>query len=246
MLKFVVKMGIKVTKVHRIIKYKQDYIIRDYIELNTKMRAEAKTKPEKDMFKVINISLFGKSYENPLKYLEAKILTNDYEILKAVSKPTCKNVIRYENYTLIEFYKNEIQYDKPIFLGSTVLELSKLHMYKFFYNVLNPSLKDLMLHYIDTDSFVLNFSESNVDNEPMDLSNLDKPIKTNNKIPGKFKHELGSKVIEEFVVLKPKTYSIKNYGSNEKGIKKESNGKHEEYYSALIDKKKRIGEESRI
>ena len=104
-------MGIKVTKVHRIIKFKQDYIIRDYIELNTKMRAEAKIEPEKDIFKLMNNSLFGKSCENPLKYLEAKILTNDYEILKAVGKPTCKDVIRYENYTLIEFYKNEIQYD---------------------------------------------------------------------------------------------------------------------------------------
>ena len=119
-------------------------------------------------------------------------------------------------------------------------------MYKFFYNVLNPSLKDLMLHYMDTDSFALSFSEGNVDNEHMDLSNLDKPIKTNKKIPGKFKHELGSKVIEEFVVLNPKTYSIKNYGAKENGIKKESNGKHEEYYSALIDNKERIVEESRI
>ena len=203
-------MGIKVTKVHRLIKLKQDYIIRDYIELNTKMRAEAKTEPEKDIFKLMNNSLLGKSCENPLKYLEAKILTDYYEILKAVSKSTCKDVIRYENYTLTEFYKKEIQYDKPIYLGSTVLDLSKLHIYKFFYNVLNPAFKDLMLHYMDTDSFVLSFSEGNVYNEHMDLSNLDKPIKTNNKIPGKFKHELGIKVIEEFVVLKPKTYSIKN------------------------------------
>ena len=220
MLQFVVKMGIMVTKVHKIIKFKQDYKIRDYIELNTKMRAEAKIEPEKDIFKLMKNSLFGKSCEKPIKYLEAKILTDDYEILKAVSKPTCKDVIRYENNTLIEFYKKEIQYDKPIYLGSTVLELSKLHMHKFFYNLLNPSLKDLMLHYMDTDSFVLSFSEVNVDNEHMDLSNLDKPIKTNNKIPGKFNHELGSKIIEEFVVLKPKTYSIKNYGAKEKGIKK--------------------------
>ena len=86
MLKFVVKMGVKVNKVHRTIKFKQDYIIRDYIELKTKMRAEAKTEPEKDIFKLMNNSLFGKSCENPLKYLEAKILTDDYEILKAVSK----------------------------------------------------------------------------------------------------------------------------------------------------------------
>ena len=76
--------------------------------------------------------MFGKSFENPLKFLEAKILTNDYEILEAISKPTCKDVIRYENYTLIEFCKKEMQYDKPISLGSRVLELSKLHMYKFF------------------------------------------------------------------------------------------------------------------
>ena len=64
----------------------------------------------------MNNSLFGKSCENPLKYLEAKILTNDYEILKVVSKSTCKYVIRYENYTLIEFYKKEIKYDKPIYI----------------------------------------------------------------------------------------------------------------------------------
>ena len=132
MLKFVVKMCIKVTKVHRQIKFKQNYIIRDYIELNTKMRAEAKIEPEKDIFKLTNNSLFGKSCENKLKYLEAKVLTDDYELLKVVSKPTCKDVIRYENYTLIEFYIKEEQYDKPTYLGSTVLELSKLHMYNSF------------------------------------------------------------------------------------------------------------------
>ena len=55
---------------------------------------------------------------------------------------------------------------------------------------------------MNTNSFVLSFSEGNVDNEHMDLSNLDNPIKTNNKIPGKFKHELGSNVTEEFLVLK--------------------------------------------
>ena len=152
MFKFVVKMGIKVTKGRRIIKFKQDCIIRDYIELNTKMRAKAKIEREKDIFKLMNNSLFGKTCENPSKYLKAKILSNDYETLKAVSKPTRKDVIRYENYTLIEFYKKELQYDKPIYLGSTVLELSKLHMYKFYYDVLKPSPEDINLRYVDTDS----------------------------------------------------------------------------------------------
>ena len=91
MLKFVVKMGKKDTKVRRTIRFKQNYFIRDYIELNTKMRAKAKNEAEKHIFKLMNNSLFGKSCEDPLKYLEAKILTDDYEILKAVStyvKPT--------------------------------------------------------------------------------------------------------------------------------------------------------------
>ena len=61
-------------------------------------------------------------------------------------------------------------------------------------------------------------------------------IKTNNKVPGKFKHEFGSKVIEEFMALSPKTYSFKDYPKNtkEKGIKNCYNAKHEEYYNALM------------
>ena len=74
-------------------------------------------------------------------------------------------------------------------------------MYEFFYNVLQPSLKDLKLHYKDTDNLVLSYTEGNVDNKCMDLSNLDNPIKTSNKVPDKFKHDLESREIEEFIVL---------------------------------------------
>ena len=195
----------KVLKVHRIIKVKQDYNIRNYFELNTKMRTETKTEVENDRFELMNNSLFGKSCENQLKYLEAKLLTDDFEILKVVSKPTCKDVNRYDSYTFIEYSKKEIKYDKPIYLGSIVLELSEPHRYGFFYNVLQPSFQDLMLHYIETDSFVLSFTEGFIPNEYMDLSNLNIPIRTNNKKPGIFKHEFGSKDIEVFIVLKPKT-----------------------------------------
>ena len=94
-------------------------------------------------------------------------------------------------------------------------------MYDVFYNILQPSRKDLQLHYMDTDSFVLSFSKGNVDNEHMDLSNLEPPIKTNKKVPGKFKHEMGSRTIEEFVALTPKTFSFEDYPNKikEKGIK---------------------------
>ena len=175
-------MRIKDTKVHRTNIFKQNCFIKGYIELNTKMRKYAKTEAEKDIFKLMNISLFGKSCESPLKYLEAKILAVYHETLETVSKPTCKDVNRYDSYTLIEYNKIEKQYDKPIDLGATVLELSNLQMYEFFYIVLKPPLRDLMLHYMDTDSFVLGFTGGNVPGEYMDLSSLDTPIKTNNEI----------------------------------------------------------------
>ena len=82
-------------------------------------------------------------------------------------------------------------------------------MYDVFYNILQPSLKDLTLHYMDTDSFVLSYSEGEVSDEHMDLSNLDVHIKTNNRVPGKFKHELGGRIIEEFIVLSPKHIASK-------------------------------------
>ena len=121
-------------------------------------------------------------------------------------------------------------------------------MYDVFYNFLQPSLKDLQLHYTDSDSFVLCFCEGNVDNEHLDLSNLEPPIKTNNKFPGKFKHELGSRIIEEFIARSPKTYSFKDYPNKtkEKGIKICNNAKHEEFYNALMYDIQRPVDECRI
>ena len=112
-------------------------------------------------------------------------------------------------------------------------------MYESFFNVLKLSLKDLLLHYMDTDSFVLGFAKGSVPDEYMD-SNLDTPIKTNNKIPGKVKHEFGSEVREGSIGLQSKTFNFKNKTSKEKKIKKENNGKYEDYYNAIVPNKKKV------
>ena len=248
MLKFYVKMGVKVTKIHRVIKFKQDYICRDYIQNKTNKRATAKTEAEKDVRKLMNNSLYRRMCMNPLHFLQSKFIHDEEKIMKSISKPTFKNINRYKDYSHIEYIQKKIEYDSPVYVGVTILELSKLHMYDVFYNILQPSLKDLQLHYMDTDSFLLCFSQGNVDNEHMDLSNLEPPIKTNNKVPGKFKHELGGKVIEEFITLSPKTYNFKDYPKNtkEKGIKNWNNAKHEEYYNALMYNTERSVDECRI
>ena len=248
MLKFYVKMGVKVTKIQRVIKFKQDYICRDYIQNNTNKRATAKTEAEKDVRKLMNNSLYGRMCMNPLHFFQSKFLHDEEKILKSVSEPTFKNITRYRDYSQIEYIKKKIEYSSPVYVGVTILEHSKLHMFDVFYNILQPSLKDLTLHYMDTDSFVLSYSEGKVSDEHMDLSNLDIPIKTNNKVIRKFKHELGSRIIEEFIALSPKTYSVKNYIKNtkEKGIKKHSNARHIDYYDALMNNTKRRVDESRI
>ena len=213
MLTFYFKIGVKVTKIHRVIKFKQDFICRDYIQNNTNKRATAKTEAEKDVRKLMNNSLYGRMCMNTLHFLQSKFLHVEEKIMKSISKRTFKNITRYKDYIQIEYIKTKIEYNSPVYVGVTILELSELHMYGVFYNILQPSLKDLQLHYMDTDSFVLSFIEDNVNNEHMDLSNLDPrsggfpdlPIKTNKKVAGKFKHVLGSKVIEEFTALSPKT-----------------------------------------
>ena len=142
----------------------------------------------------------------------------------------------------------KIEYSSPVYVGVTILERSKLHMFDVFSNILQKSHKDVTLHYMDTDSFVLSYIEGKISDEHMDLSNLDIPIETNNKVPGKFKHEHGSRSIEEFIALSPKIYSFKNYPKNtkEKGIKRHNNARHIYYYDELMNNTQRTVDECRI
>ena len=95
-------MGLKVTEIHRVIKFKQDYICRDYIQNNTNKRAKAKTEVEKDVRKLMNNSLYGRMCMNPLHFLQGKFLRDEETIIKSISKPTIKNITRYKDYSQIE------------------------------------------------------------------------------------------------------------------------------------------------
>ena len=102
MLKFYVKMGLKVTKIYRVIEFKQEYICRDYIQNNTNKRATAKTEVEKDVRKLMNNSLYRRTCMNPLKFLQSKFLHDEEKLIKSINKPTFKNITRYKDYSQIE------------------------------------------------------------------------------------------------------------------------------------------------
>ena len=105
MLNFYAKLGVKVTKIHRVIKFKQDYICRDYIQNNSNKMATAKTEAEKDVRNLINNSLYGRKCMNPLHFLQSKFFHE--KIMKSISKPTFKNITRYRDYSQTEYIKKK-------------------------------------------------------------------------------------------------------------------------------------------
>ena len=259
MLKFYVRHGMIVEKIHEIISFKQSKWLDGYISFNTQKRNKAKNDFEKDFFKLLNNAAFGKFLENVRNRLGLELITKDNikKIITRQSKLTFNGIQKsYENYDSYTFKKNEVVMDKAIYVGFTILELSKLHMYETYYDTLEPYFgqENLQLHYVDTDGMFLSMKTKNIIKDLknlediFDFSNLDKNhelySERNKKVMGKFKLETPKNIwIDEFVCLRSKAYSFKCKYSKEdknkiKGISK-SQSKHikfEEYYNCLFGK----------
>ena len=209
------------------------------------MRKQSKNDLEKDLFKLMNNAIFGKSMENVLNRLNVKLINNDPEkLLKLIKQPTFENAYQISNrLALVE--------SKPIYMGAVILETSKLHMYEFWYNHLKIKYDNkIKLIYTDTDSFVIEVEIDDIykdmyeDGHLYDFSDYPKDHQNHNvvnkKVYGIFKDDLNGKIIVEFTADKPKMYSyeyIDNYSikneNKHKGIKTVVDLKHNEYKRAL-------------
>ena len=255
MLKFYVRHGMVVDKIHEIISFKQSKWLEKYINFNTQKRNMAKNDFEKDFYKLLNNAFYGKTMENVRNRLGLKFFKKDdyKEIIKYQSKLTFDGIHKsYENCDSYVFRKNEVLMDNPIYLGFAVLELSKLHMYETYYDKLQPYFgeKNLHLHYIDTDAFVLSLKTQDIIKDLknlediFDFSNLDKNhelfSERNKKVIGKFKIETPKNIwIDDFVCLRSKMYSFKCGDDSKKKLKgiSKSQSKHikfDEYKNCLF------------
>ena len=226
-LQFYLNHGMTLKKVNRIISFEQKPWLKQYIQHNTDNRTRGTTDFEKDIWKLMNNSFFGKTMENIRKRENIELETNSDRAKKQFTKPTYKrSTIFSEHLIAIHKFKTQIILNKPIYLGFTILELSKLLMYNFFYNVLVPKWKDnIELLYIDTDAFVLNIQTEDlykdiesdlVLKDEFDFSdylNTDSPImfygdekNRHKKVIGKMKDELGGKPMFEWIALRSKCY----------------------------------------
>ena len=107
--------------------------------MNTELRKLVKNDFEKDLFELMNNSVFGKTMENIRKHRDIKLVTTDRKRRKLVSEPNYHiiNLIS-EDLTIIEMKKTKVKMNKPIYLGLSILEISKTLMYEFWYNYMKP------------------------------------------------------------------------------------------------------------
>ena len=151
------KLGIKITKVHKILIFEEKSFLKNYIDLNTNLRKQASDDLEKDLFKLMNNAIFGKSMENILNRSNIKLINNDPEkLLKMIRQPNFQNAYQISNkLCLLESKPIKTVFNKPIYLGACILEISKLHMYHFWYeHSKNKYNNKVEFVYTDTDSFI--------------------------------------------------------------------------------------------
>jgi len=256
-------LGLKITKVNRGISFEEEAWMKKYIDLNTNLRTAATNDFEKDFFKLMNNSVFGKTMENIEKRVDVRLVTSEKETLKLSAKPNYDSCSIFdENLVSVHMRKTKLKYDKPIYLGMSILDLSKTLMYDFNYNYIkNKYDNKAKLLFTDTDSLAYEITTEDFYadiagdvEQKFDTSDYPKDhpsgIKAgaNKKVVGMFKDESAGKQIEEFIGLRAKLYSYKMFeGKKEnkkcKGVKKnvvENTITHEDYKDCLLSKREHL------
>ena len=246
----------KVTKIHRVLEFNQSPWLKQYIDFNTEKRKNAKNAFEKDFFKLMNNSVFGKTMENIRKRVDVRLVTDENKLLKLASKPTyVSSKIFNENLVAVHKIKETLTLNRPAYVGMCILDLSKTLMYDFHYNYIKDKYGDkAKLLFTDTDSLTYEIESKDVyqefwnDKHKFDNSDYpeDSPYydKTNKKVIGKFKDEAAGVSICEFIGLRSKMYSYMKDnqigGKTAKGIKKnviKNKIMYDDYKETLLNNK---------
>lgn len=231
-LQLYIRLGLKLTKIHRSVSFSQKKFLEPYISFNTIKRNEAKKAKDEfgvDFFKLLNNSVYGKTCENVRGRINFKLIQDEYKLVKYSSKFNYKSHIIFGNdedsIVGIHMNKTKVTLNKPQFIGACVLDLSKTIMYDFHYNFMMKKypLDDIKLLMTDTDSLVYYIKTNDLykdllnNNDRFDFNNYPPDhelYNTNNNI-GMFKDEYPiQNPISEFVGLRSKMYAI-NYQKGE-------------------------------
>ena len=177
----------------------------------------------------MNNAVFGKTMENVRNHKDIKIVASSKRRSILASEPNYHSTKYISKELLImEMNKVEVKMNKPIYLGQAILDISKTLMYEFWFDYIKAKYTDkARLCYMDTDSFVMNIETDDFQKDIaddvdkwFDTSNFDKndnrPLESGRKVIGKFKDELGGKIMTEFCALRAKAYAYKLDDDTEK------------------------------
>ena len=256
------RLGMKLKKIHRGIKFIEVAFLKPYIDKNTSLRALAKNNFEKDFFKLMNNSVFGKTMENIRNRVNVKLVDSGEQFKKLAAKPNYNaRKIFNENLVSVHMKKTSLTMNKPVYIGMSILDLSKTVMYDFHYRYIKPKYgSKAKLLFTDTDSFLYEIQTEDFYKDiagdvkdRFDTSDYPEghpsgiPTGINKKVLGMFKDEAAGKIIKEFVGLRAKLYSYKMDEGKEnkrcKGIKKavvEKSITHEDYKTCLTTGKEQL------
>ena len=161
-LQYYLSLGIKLKKIHKILAFKQNNWLKEYVEFNNKKRQESTDEFNKSFFKLMINCVYGKSMENVRKRINVKLINDSKEYLKCVSKPNfMSQKIFDKGFIAVHCMKTALTLNKPVYVGFCKLELSKLLMYKFHYDYVCKTF-DAKLLLTDTDSLFYEIKDSNV------------------------------------------------------------------------------------
>ncbi len=217
-LKQALEHGLVLKKIHCAIKYEQKAWLKPYIEKNTKLRQESTSELETDFFKLMNNAIYGKTIENVLKRQDINFCTDKKKALKYIKKTNFKReTIFTKNLVAIHLNKLQIKYNKPIYVGFCVLEMSKYIMYDFVYNYLKPKWDERVeIIQTDTDGLMLmvktedfyedikNDIEKWFDTSKFPKDNIFEIKPMNGYKLGCFKIETVDNIVSEFIGLRSK------------------------------------------
>lgn len=249
-LQFYLKMGLKLVKVHRVVIYTQEAWMRDYVLFNANMRKQATSTFEKNLFKFFVNAVFGKTIEQVRSRRRIIIANDDDQIRKYMKSPFLKTFdILGEKLAIFEIFNSHVLLDKPVYVGVTVLDLSKLFLYEFHYKFKDFYNDKVKLLFTDTDSLAYSVCTENIYEDfykfrdIMDFSDYPENhflfSEKNKKKIGCMKDEGNSKIFTHFIGLAPKLYSFTGvdvYKNAVKGIKKaavQKNFRHEKFKKCL-------------
>ena len=231
-LQYYIKAGLVLEEVKQVLEFTQYAWLKPYIEANTRMRAKATSDFEKDLWKLASNSVFGKTCEDVCNRIVVDLVTEEKQALKLNGDPRFKHMMRFHD-NLVAVHRNptKITLDRPMAIGVAILELSKLTMLRFHYDIMMPRYgpERCRLLFTDTDSLCYHVTTGDIYRDmyemrtEFDTSNYpkDHPLYSAERTKQvKFmKDEFGGIPMEEFAALAPKMYGCKAPGDDESEAK---------------------------